>query len=273
MGQLQNLSTIRDSLKWAQEKLKNVSDAPELDAQWLLLKVLGKNEASWLFSHEKEKINQKQRQFFEEFIMRRNKGEPLAYILGEWGFYGRKFYVNKNVLVPRPATELLVDEALQKVMDIAKKKNNSITIVDIGTGSGCVIITLVLELTKLQPVSRFNFIATDISPTALKVASKNAERYDVADIIEFRQGDMLEPLRDEHVDLIVSNPPYVPSGELEYALQSPTIDTRGMVFEPIIALDGGVEGDDYINQIKECGVSAVVEIVGSGVKVLNAEKK
>lgn len=259
--------TITQALRSARSQLSASSDAPALDAQWLMLEVLGQDEASWLISHGEDKITRKEQERYEGLVTRRKAGEPLAYILGEWEFYGRKFIVSRDALIPRPSTERLVEEAGQVIARMYEQKRRKLAVADVGTGSGCIAITLIKETEKIN-----NVIATDISEKALKTARRNAIRYGVAEMITFLRGDMLEPLKERNVDLIVSNPPYVPSGELRKVRLSPTLDTRGLCFEPSLALDGGEDGRSYVKKIEESGIPAVVECVGDKVKLFNIEK-
>jgi len=239
---------IGEALRQGQLSLGDVSDAPSLDAQWLLLHVLGKKEASWLQAHGDEELSDKEECEYRKLVKRRGTGEPLAYILGYWEFYGRRFLVNKDVMVPRPSTEDLVDETLKVIMKMARRfGGRPLTVADIGTGSGCIIITLALEL------ANFQFFATDISPAALIMARKNARIHGVLDRIEFLEGDMLKPLKDKKIDLIVSNPPYLLTEEI-------------LPFEPREALDGGTDGQDFIKQIEMSGIPAVVEGPGGQIQ-------
>lgn len=234
---------VSEALRLARDQLEHTSDAPELDATWLMLHVLKQEESSWLYAHGDEVLSDEDEDKYKKLIERRKTGEPLAYILGYWEFYGRRFLVNRDVLVPRPSTEDLVDAVLPKL-------HKGMVIADVGTGSGCIVITLALEL------ANFQFFATDISPAALVVAKKNAELHGVADKIEFIQGDMLEALKNKKIDLIVSNPPYVSTSEI-------------LPFEPRVALDGGADGQDFIKQIEASGIPAVVEGTDGVVKVVN----
>ena len=234
---------IGEALRQGQLSLGDVSDAPSLDAQWLLLHVLGKKEASWLQAHGDEELSDKEECEYRKLVKRRGAGEPLAYILGYWEFYGRRFLVNKDVMVPRPSTEGLIDAVLPRLQE-------GMVVADIGTGSGCIIITLALEL------ANFQFLATDISPAALIIARKNARIHGVLDRIEFLKGNMLEPLKDKKIDLIVSNPPYVPTAEI-------------LPGEPALALDGGADGQRFTAQIKAGGIPAVVEVTGGVVRTFN----
>ena len=268
--------TVARALQQTEMRLGQVSDAPALDAAWLLLHVLGTREASWLTAHADVVLTSAQIQNLETLTQRRAAGEPLAYILGEWEFYGRPFLVTPDVLIPRPATEALVDATLRylrspSILRNIEGRSDPLVVADVGTGSGCIAITLALELqtpsfsplvrgrTKQAPPltkgrpggviagSGVKIIATDISPAAIAVAKRNAERHGVLEKIEFMQGDMLAPLLGRQVDLIVSNPPYVPTQALAQAGCTP--ETRGLTFEPKVALDGGSDGQEYVRQL------------------------
>jgi release factor glutamine methyltransferase len=254
--------TIREALQKARAALSQ-SDAPDLDAERLLLFHLKQQESAWLVSHSDQELTAAQQQEFQRLVAERAIGTPLAYILGEWEFYSRRFMVTPDVLVPRPSTEKLVDAALEAIKKVSKKLGRPITVADIGTGSGCIGITLVLE-TSPQLVEKI--IATDISEAALDVSRENAALHNVSDRIQFVLGDLLEPLADKPVDLIVSNPPYIPSGELN----SPTSpETRGLQFEPQLALDGGKNGSDYIYHIEQSSLPQIIEIQGGSIQIKN----
>lgn len=176
-------------------------------------------------------------------LRRRIRGEPLQYILGESEFMGFKFKVNKGVLIPRPETEILVEAALEFAA-AGRKSGQPIRILELGTGSGCIAVSLA----KLLPGS--NVIATDISAEAIGVAIENASRNNVAENIDFLQGDLfdLNGLKNSVFDMIVSNPPYVSTDEIE-GLQP---EVR---FEPKIALDGGRKGLEFYRAIaRDCAV-------------------
>lgn len=170
---------------------------------------------------------------FMRLIARRAAHEPVAYITGEREFYGRSFAVSPAVLIPRPETELIVEEA---VGIIAASGNRAPTIIDVGTGSGCLAITLACEC----PGARV--IATDISPSALEVAMRNAVRLEAPQAIDFRQGAYFADVTDV-ADLIVSNPPYVPDGDRVW--MAPEVADR----EPAIALFSGRNGLDCIIEL------------------------
>jgi len=239
----------------------NVKDAlrgsglASADAEVLLSRILGRDRA-WLLTHDHDALKPKHWSQFMQWIERRRKHEPVAYIIGEQEFYGRLFTVDRRVLIPRPATEGVVRRALQFLEDgkdaidqvdsgivvVAKElgmRNYELrTIVDVGTGSGCIAITLALERPDLK------IIATDISADALDVARMNAERHGVEKRITFKEGRGLEPVMDlEEPFLLVSNPPYIPSGN------DMMKDVRD--FEPHVALFGGGCGDEVRHQLKK----------------------
>lgn len=199
-------------------------ESPRLEAQILAGHVLGKGRA-WIIAHGETQIDEAA---FEKLLKRRLANEPLAYILGTWEFYGRSFTVNTSVLIPRQETETLVDAALDAVRKIDAPK-----ILDLGTGSGCVAITVALE----RPDARV--WALDISKAALAVAKKNASALGAS--VQFKQSDLMRNFRGPKLDLIVTNPPYV----------STKIDLLPEIaeFEPAVALFGGKTGLDLIERI------------------------
>ena len=268
--------TIKQALAQAVLELKHGSD-PRLDAQWLLLKILNQKEVSWLIAHGDNQIDDDKLELFLQLVARRTRGEPLAYLLKEWEFYGRKFVVNEAVLVPRPSTERLVDEALDYIKKLVTRRHQTqviipLLIADIGTGSGCIAITIGLEIEKWMKAEGlkvdWRIIATDVSAAALKVARQNAKLFDVTDRIDLVPGDILQPIRDKKIDLIVSNLPYVPSAELD----SPELldsDKAGLRFEPRLALDGGEDGLVFIQQLLKSDLPIIYETVGGKVNNKN----
>lgn len=162
---------------------------------------------------------------YRTLVDRRCRREPVAYILGEREFWGRPFEVTRDVLIPRPETELIVEEALEL---FAAGRAPGI-IIDVGTGSGCLAVALALEFPEAR------VIATDISAAALDVARRNADNNGVAGRIDFRRGDLLEPVTED-ADLIVSNPPYVASGD------APGLVPEVREHEPHVALFAGTDG-------------------------------
>jgi release factor glutamine methyltransferase len=197
-------------------------DNPRLDAELLLADVLGV-ERNCLYVEFDRALGDAERAGFDERIRRRGGREPLQRIRGAQEFFSREFGVDASVLVPRPETETLVEAALVRARGI-----DAPVILDVGTGSGAIAVTLALELPKAR------VFATDVSPGAIDAARANARR--LAAAVEFRRGDLAAPFAGERFDLIVSNPPYVASGEI--AALAPEVRDH----EPRTALDGGVDG-------------------------------
>lgn len=200
---------------------------PALDAEVLARHVLGWDRARWIGdSREAPSVEFDRR--FEELIDRRLTGEPVAYLTGTREFRGLDFEVTPAVLIPRPETELLVDEAL-------KLTRVGFRIADVGTGSGCVAVAIAVERPDVR------VIATDISERALDVARRNAARHSVGGRIDFRLTPVLDDVGD--VDLVVSNPPYIAVGEAPGMMA----DVRD--FEPHAALFSGVDGLSVIRAL------------------------
>lgn len=228
------------------------SGIPRKDAEILLATLLRKDRA-WFLAHGRDELPPADWKKFQEWIDRRKNFEPVMYITGEIEFFGRTFRIDKRGLIPRPSTEGLVSLALDflktgkeearevdsKILGVVKKLGDLSdvrTLVDIGTGSGCVAVTLALERPDLR------VIATDISEEALSLARENAGQLGVADRIRFLHGNGLQPI--QHLSepfLIVSNPPYIPRSR---ALPRDVAD-----FEPRIALFGGEDGSDILKYI------------------------
>ncbi|MBK8027527.1 MAG: peptide chain release factor N(5)-glutamine methyltransferase [Chloroflexi bacterium] len=219
------LTTAGEALRRAAQRLSPVSDSAASDAQALLRRVLAVDRAA-LLAHPERPLDPAQAAAFEDLIGRAAAGEPLPYILGRWPFYDRDFIVTPAVLIPRPETELLLEQALAFSVDRA------LTAIDVGTGSGALAVTLA----ALRP--RAEVFATDASADALAVARQNASLYDVP--VTFLLGDLLNPLieRRVHSDLVMANLPYIPSDEVDRLPVSK--------HEPRQALDGGRDGLDLI---------------------------
>lgn len=209
-----------------------------LDAEVLLRHALGCDRA-WLLAHFQDVIGEEHRRTFEQAIERRTRREPLQYITGKQEFWGLDFLVTPDVLIPRPETELVIETTLAVVPD----RNKPLTIVDACTGSGCIAVSLAKELTDAR------IFATDTSAKALKVARENARSHGVAYRIRFLEGDLFEPLEEldigGQVDIIVSNPPYIASGD-RTALQPEVRD-----HEPSMALFAGPDGTEVHRKIIE----------------------
>ena len=197
-----------------------------------------KRDRSFIIGHAEDPISPEQLELFRVATERRAKGEPLQYITGHQEFFGLDFEVSGDVLIPRPETELLIETALT----LTNSGDGPLLICDVGTGSGCIAVTLLHELPRARAV------AIDISPAAIDVAQRNAERNAVSDRIDFVVSDCFVTLQTAGnssplFDLIVSNPPYIPVGEFE-GLQREVRD-----FEPRSALVAGIDGLSVIRRL------------------------
>ncbi len=202
-----------------------------LEADVLVRHVLGLERAD-LLARPETPLAPAQSAALEGLMARRERREPLAYVLGRREFHGLDFRVTPAVMVPRPETETLVEEALAW----ARSRPAPVTVADVGTGSGCIVVTLAARLPDVR------FLATDVSPAALAVAEENAHRHGVAGRVRLLSGHLLQPLPGP-VDLVVANLPYVPSGRLD-SLQPEVRD-----HEPRGALDGGPDGTDLLRPL------------------------
>lgn len=222
-------------------------DRREID---ILLAEVFSRDTSWIFAHPEVVLSKDEEDRLLHMMKRRRSGEPMAYILGRKDFYGRKFFVDERVLIPRPSTETLIESTvafIRQARDCVVDGDEGIvvwskvlrmlpfgTIVDVGTGSGCIAVTLAMELKEMQ------IIAIDSSESALAVARENAERL-CPGRVTFLQGDTLLAMQEmEERFLVVSNPPYIPSA---FTLSGDTL------YEPISALKSGPEGTDIMHAI------------------------
>ncbi len=211
------------------------SSLSSFDRQILLCHVLKKSK-EFLFAHPEHPITKKEKNLLRKLTARRKKHEPIAYIFGKKEFFGRDFFVNKNVLIPRPLTESLVELVI-----IESQRHGIDTIIDVGTGSGCIITTLAKEL----PQKNIRFIATDISESALFIAKKNTKQLGVSKKIQFYKGDLfssvvgardLAPLQNETI-VIIANLPYISPKKYK------TLSSDIRLYEPksaLVAKDGGL---------------------------------
>lgn len=197
-------------------------DQPHQIALALLAFVL-KRSKTWVLAHPETHFSPSQQSDLNALIERLQAGEPLPYLLGRQAFFGLDFLVSPAVLIPRPETELLVEEALNWLKANPQARRG----MDIGTGSGCIAISLVSNCPDL------NMIAIDISPDALKLAEQNALRHNAADRIELIEADLL-PDDVKEIDLLCANLPYIPSQKLS--------QVNSLPWEPSLALDGGADG-------------------------------
>jgi release factor glutamine methyltransferase len=213
------------SLRARYRELATARGVNARDIDVLLADVTGRS-ASWVFAHGEEVI---ETEVFEALMERRLLREPLQYIRGRTEFFGREFHVDDRVLIPRPDTELLVEAAIARAPGGGR-------VLDVGTGSGCIAISLERERPDLEVV------AIDISVGALAVASRNARRH--RSRVRFAASDALDSIRGE-VDLIISNPPYIPAAEIG------GLDAEVRDHEPRVALTSGPVGTEIIKRILE----------------------
>ncbi|MHC4447288.1 MAG: peptide chain release factor N(5)-glutamine methyltransferase [Planctomycetota bacterium] len=212
-------------------------DSPRLVAEMLLSHVIG-CERMRLYMEVDRPATPLELESLRELVRRSARHEPAQYLVGETWFYGRRFFVDRSTLIPRPSTEALIEHVLQ--WHRAVPGHADALIADIGTGTGCIAVTLA----ALIPQARI--VATDVSADALALAAENAQQHAVADRIEFRQGALLEPLEAlglGRFDVICSNPPYISDPEWEQV--APNVRN----YEPASALRGGADGLDVIRPL------------------------
>ncbi len=237
--------TIKELLAWTTTHFKEKGiEAAKREAELLLAHVLQTTRTDLIMRFEEEPTDA-ERAKFKELIKRRGDGWPVAYLVGSRDFYLLTFEVDPGVLVPRPDTETLVVEAINRLKPLTAP-----TVLDIGTGSGCIAISLA-HWKKDAHVT-----ATDISPDALAVAKRNAAKHGVADRMTFLQGDLFAPLPSTQFDMVVSNPPYI--AQSEFADLAPEVRDH----EPRQALDGGPDGLAYYRRIA-AGVGPFLKPGGS----------
>jgi len=228
---------LREALQSATQTLlkAGISDA-SIEAQLLLGYVLGMSKTQ-VYTEPERALTQAETERLRHLVQRRLNREPIAYILQRCEFFGIDFYVDYDAFIPRPETEILVEEAIKLAEHLAQRKEQ-IEIADIGTGCGAIAISLALAIPKAK------IYATDISASALKVAQVNCRRHGVNGRVELLQGDLLAPL-PQAVDIVVANLPYIK--DCEFKDLSPEI----INFEPMMALAGGKDGLDKIRQLLE----------------------
>jgi release factor glutamine methyltransferase len=215
---------VQQALQLARQHTRDDGETFTLEAQVLLADILGRSRSS-LLTHPELELNPDQEQSYRTDLEQIAAGVPLAYLLGWKDFYGRRFEVTRETLIPRPETEQLVERALETLSGLSRPR-----IVDVGTGSGCIAITIACEW------EQGSLLASDRSMAALSVAKRNASTHAVGGRIEWMQADLLRPVR-ARFDLVCANLPYIPSGRLPALAVSE--------YEPAGALDGGREGMDH----------------------------
>lgn len=247
-GQRERAAALTLGTAWRQgaEYLRQAGvEEADADAELLLLCLLGMGKAE-LLRDWREPFPEGKRLAWDELLNRKKNGEPVQYIVGEQYFYGRRFEVSAAVLIPRPETELLAEAVLEIADRLWPAGNRGVqgseagqpvpVMLDVGTGSGVLAVTLAAERPSWQ------VFASDLSPDALAVARRNAERHGVDQRIVFVAGDLLAPFFAEvsqaypPIDIVVSNPPYIPSSDI------PGLQREVREHEPLLALDGGEDG-------------------------------
>lgn len=225
--------TVRRILEWTIPHLKSHgSESPRLDAEILLAHARGCPRIQ-LYTNYDEPLTDTQRSTMRDLVKRRAVAEPVAYLVGHREFFSLEFRVTKDVLIPRPDTETLVVDAIE-----ALKQQPAPRVLDVGTGSGCIAIALAVNCPNAVVT------AIDLSPAALDIARANANKHKIGDRIRWLCGDLFAPLATgEQFDLIVSNPPYIASAEIE------TLSADVRLHEPRSALDGGSDGLDVIRRL------------------------
>ena len=226
------MQDIKNILTAASKELeKNKIETSSLECQLLLSFTLGVSKEYLIINANKivegKKLNQ-----FKNLIKRRVEGESISNIIGKREFYGREFIVNCNVLDPRPDTELIID-----IIKEIYGKDDVLSFIDLGTGSGCIISTLLLEFPNSSG------IGTDISENTLNIAQVNAKKYFIDHRVSFILSDWLDAINIDKFDIIISNPPYIPRIDLE------TLPHEVLYNDPLIALDGGIDGLTHYKKI------------------------
>lgn len=253
--------TIREVLEWtAKDFASRGITSARLDAELLVAKALGMDRVG-LYLDLNRPLDEIERGEIRLLVARRREREPVAYILGHRDFYGRRFVVTADVLIPRPDTETLAERALECIPKVLGCR-----VLDVGTGSGALAITIAAE----RPLA--DVTATDISTAALEVASKNARRLEVADRIQFQCTDLLES--GHQYDVIVSNPPYITRRDME------TLPADVRQYEPRLALEAGEDGLDVVRALlaacepaAQQGSQLLIEIgAGQAASVLDIAK-
>ena len=210
--------------------INNSINSANIDSEILLSSVLKKSK-NHLLLNSSIKIDEDKIDTFNKLVERRKKREPIAYILKQKDFWKSTFYVDRNVLIPRPDTEILIEEILYNY-----SKNQKLSVLDIGTGSGCIIISI------LKDRPNFKGTAIDVCKNALNVAKYNAKIHQLENRIKFYKSSVDNFFKDKY-DLVISNPPYINKFDLKY------LERDVIGFEPSLALDGGIDGFTVLKKV------------------------
>jgi release factor glutamine methyltransferase len=227
--------TTRKLLAWTAEHFEQRQiDSPRVAAEMLLSHVLGVPRLR-LYMEPDRPASAEERDRFRGLVARAGKHEPVDYLIGKAPFFSLELRVGPAVLIPRPSTETIVEHVLQRQR--GRDSEGSVLIADVGTGSGAIAVALAKHLSDAR------FVATDLSDDALEIARQNAADHGVADRIDFRQGDLLEPLSGQRFDYLLSNPPYI--RDAEWADVAPNVRDH----EPTSALRSGPDGLDHLRPL------------------------
>lgn len=221
--------TIKDTIRKYTNELKYVTHIPAKEVEILMLHLLGKNTI-WLHLNYNEEFTMQKE--LEKLVKKRATDYPIEYIINKASFYGENFIVKEGVLIPRPETELLVENAVE----ILKNKEDKVKVLEIGTGSGIISVMLAMLIENIE------IIAVDINEKALELAKQNAVKHDVEHKIDFRLSNLYENVNEDDIFMTISNPPYIAN---DYKLPS------NVKYEPSNALFGGNIGDELLKGIIE----------------------
>ncbi len=236
-------SAINKSTKLLKShRIKN----PKLDSEILMSKVINKDRKFIILNQNKE-IDKKNLMFFDSLVEQRLKGKPIAYIVGKKDFWKYQFYISENVLIPRPDTEIIVEEALKLTNNKSKLR-----ILDIGVGSGCILLSI------LKEKKNFHGIGIDISKKCLNISKINSQKLQIKNRVKFFKTDV-DNFNYGKYDLIISNPPYINNAKLKY------LEKDVISYEPKLALNGGLEG---LSEIRKVIIKSSELIKTNGILIL-----
>lgn len=245
----QRVWDIRSALDWTVEYLTSKGDShPRRSAEWLLSEATGLSRIE-LYAYHNRPLSPDERATLREGVRRRACGEPLQYVTGEVAFRHIVVQAQRGALIPRPETELLVEHVLCELDRILVEKGSA-KILEIGTGTGIIALSLACE----RPDASLEIVATDISPEACNIARSNVARLDQDERISVIEGDLADGVDSALMgsfDILVSNPPYIPTAEVD------TLDIEVRDFEPRLALDGGADGLDVFRRLLTLGTTAL----------------
>jgi len=231
----ERLRTLIDLIRWGQDYFHNKGiESPRLTIELMLSHILSCSRMELYLQFDRP-LNDSQLDILKKYVNRRLKFEPLQYIFGETTFYGRKFKCDSRALIPRPETEILVEKTLK----ICKELGNKLNILEIGTGTGCIAISLAMEL----PESRI--LATDINDDTLLLAKENLEQYTSGNVELIKNDFLLDELDYGNFDVIVSNPPYIPLDKMLF------LEKSILNFEPKISLTDNMDGLTFYKKFSE----------------------